>query len=359
MALTAEQKVGAFSLLAIVILGVVTFQLGKVGDLWKEWAILRVHFESVAGLETGNAVYLAGVKVGKVEEISFERGKVLVALRIEESYLDDLREDSEVFLQRDSMLGQWHVSATLGDPDKPALDTSEPIRGRDAPDLIMGFQRVLEDIESGEGALARLNMFFEEAGRAARAMKRLLDDNADGVRDFIAQLNEHVPALLHDTRNLVKEAREGKGLVAKMLTDEKLTADVSRAASSLAKIADAIEKGDGTLSKLVADPAVYNEIRAAAESAKRIAQQVEKGDGPLAVLLSDRKLAQDIKDAVEAAQTVIARLEKGEGLLGKLMTDKEIFPQIKTIMAKLSEAIDGLKEQVPVSAFGSVVFSAF
>lgn len=359
MALTAEQKVGAFSLLAIVILGVVTFHLGKVGDMWKKWAILRVHFRSAAGLETGSPVYLAGVKVGKVETISFEHGKVLVVLKIEQTYLDDVREDSKVYLQRDSLLGQWHVSVTLGDREKPALDAAEPIKGHDPPDLVMGFQRVLEDIESGEGAFARLNVFFKEAADAASAMTRLLDENAADVRRFISQLNEHVPGLLLDTRDLVKEARSGSGLLTKMLTDEKLATNVSQAAASLAKVAEAVEKGDGTLGRLVDDPAIYNDLRAAAESAKRIAQQAEKGDGAFAVLLSDQKLAQDIKDAVRSATAVIARLEKGEGLLGRLMTDKEIFPQIKTIMAKLSEAIDGLKEQVPISAFGSVVFSAF
>ena len=207
--------------------------------------------------------------------------------------------------------------------------------------------------------MARLNIFFKEAGHAASAITRILDENSTDVRRFISQLNEHVPGLLLDTRDLVKEARSGSGLLTKMLTDEKLSADVTRAAASLAEVAEAIAKGDGALGRLIDDPAVYNDLKLAAQAAKRIAQQAEKGDGALTVLLQDRKLAQDLKDAVRSAQVVVARLEKGEGLLGKLMTDKEIFPQLKILVAKLSEAIDGLKEQVPVSAFGSVVFSAF
>lgn len=366
MALTADQKVGAFSLVAIVILGVVTFQVGKMGDMLKQWERLRVHFTSAAGLQTGSPVYLAGLKVGKVEAISVDRGKIWVSLKIERRYVDDILEDSSFGLQRDSLLGQWHVAVSLGSKGKPALDITKPIEGRDAPDLILDAHRFLEDISRGEGAFGQLNAFFKEAGDAASSLSRVLNENASDVRKVVSQINEQLPPALEDFRESMRQARSGEGLVAKMLTDKEFADNLTQAAARIAKIAEAIEQGKGTIGKLVQDPKMYDDLQQTVDAAKRIAAKIDKGEGLLPELLNSKEMAKRFADTVESVRVIAQRMEKGEGLIGQLMVDGELTNRIKNIVvkteeiaAKMAETVESYKEQVPISAFGSIVFSAF
>ena len=70
--------VGAFVFLALVIfvLGVMT--LGGQKSLFNRGASIKAIFNEVNGLQPGNNVWYAGVKVGTVQEISFDKnGKVL------------------------------------------------------------------------------------------------------------------------------------------------------------------------------------------------------------------------------------------------------------------------------------------
>ena len=366
MALTADQKVGAFALVAIAILGVVTFQVGKMGDMLKDWERCRVHFTSAAGLQTGGPVYLAGVKVGKVEDIRVEEGKIWVSLKIERRYVGDLREDSSFYLERDSLLGQWHLAISLGSTEKPALDMAKPIKGNDAPDVVMGIHRLLEEIKSGKGTFGQLNNFFAKAGDAASRLSRVLEENEADVRTVLSQITEQLPPALADFRENMRRAKSGQGIVAKMLNDEEFATNLTQAAAQLAKITKAIEQAEGTAGKLVRDPALYDSLRDTLNSAKRIADKVEGGEGLLPQLLNNKQLAAHFADTINSVRTIAQRIEKGEGLIGQLMVDGELTNRIKNIVtkteeiaAKMAETVESYKEQVPISAFGSIVFSAF
>ncbi len=362
MALTSEQKVGIFSLVAMLILGVVTFQITHISDAMKSWVHATVLFSSASGLEEGGLVLLAGVRAGKVERIAVENGRVAVHLRIEQRFADDIREDSIFSLERDNLLGQWRVVISLGSRSRKPMDLSRPIQGTDAPDLMSAMQRILNKVERGEGTLGKLvcdETLFDDLASAAKALSQMLGQNAPEVHRMVMEVSERLPVILADLQDITRRAKEGRGVVGKLLTDDKLAGDLERAIKSLSEITQKIERGEGALGRLLVDSELYDDLRQTAASAKRIARRLEEGKGALGRLLKDEKLAQDISKLAASAQRIAGRLEAGKGFMGKLLTDEELYARIKHIVAKMEEAVESYKEQVPISAFGSIVFSAF
>ncbi len=498
MPLSSEQKVGIFSLVAIIILGVVTFKITQISDAVKSWQRATVLFKSASGLEEGALVLLAGVRAGKVERIGIQDGKIAVHLKLESKYTEDIRQDSIFSLQRDSLLGQWHVAISLGSHAKNPMDLSQPIQGADAPDLVSAVQRIVDKIERGEGTMGKLiydQTLFDDLAASAKSLAEMLGDSSGDMRKTIAEVSRRLPIILADMQDITNKAKAGRGVVGRLLTDEQLGADLDKtiknlakitadieqgkgalgklvaspemyddlleaaaaakriaqhieegkgaagkllydqkvaadvgtttanlakivesvekgqgtlgkliadaelyqqlkdaagaaqrvmtrieegkgaagklvndeqlaqdladSIASLSKISKAIEEGQGTLGKLVADPQVYNDLREAVAAAKKIAQNIEEGKGVLGKLINDEKVGNDVARLIQSSQLIATRLEKGEGFIGKLLTDDELYGKIKHIVAKMEEAVESYKEQVPISAFGSIVFSAF
>ena len=79
-------KIGLFMLLGLIILGVFIIKIedipvGERGDRLE----VTARFESVAGLDRQAAVRIAGVRIGKVEDISLDGSKAVLLLSLQPS----------------------------------------------------------------------------------------------------------------------------------------------------------------------------------------------------------------------------------------------------------------------------------
>ena len=95
--------------------------------------LLYANFASVSGLHRGDAVTIAGVKVGEVESIELADYQARVAFRIE----DDVKiyPDAVVFVQALGLIGDRAVSIDPGKPTKPLQPGAEIVETRSARDL--------------------------------------------------------------------------------------------------------------------------------------------------------------------------------------------------------------------------------
>jgi phospholipid/cholesterol/gamma-HCH transport system substrate-binding protein len=80
--ITTEAKVGLFILIGMLLLGYMTMQVGQRGVGIKKGYTIDVVFDNVSGLNKHSSVQIAGVEVGRVENILLKDGKALVRLRI-------------------------------------------------------------------------------------------------------------------------------------------------------------------------------------------------------------------------------------------------------------------------------------
>ena len=161
---------------------------------------LRAAFDDAAGLnaEDGHSVTIAGVKVGKVTDVTYEDGRAVARLELEDDVRERIRADARAAIVPRSALQDQVVEIHPGTKG-PALDDDETIRP--APDASpVQLDRVLETLDSdtraqlqvllGElstglegratplrAALGRLDEVTDSSGRVARALsdrRRLL-----------------------------------------------------------------------------------------------------------------------------------------------------------------------------------------
>ena len=84
MHISTEAKVGLFVLIGLIILAYMSFKVGQQGfSLLKHGYTITAVFDNVSGLEKkGASVQMAGVEIGKVEDIQLKDGRAVVTMRI-------------------------------------------------------------------------------------------------------------------------------------------------------------------------------------------------------------------------------------------------------------------------------------
>jgi phospholipid/cholesterol/gamma-HCH transport system substrate-binding protein len=135
-----EIIVGLFVMLGIVALGYLSIKLGQLpiggGDSYNVSAV----FSTVTGLTQGASVEIAGVRVGRVEQIKLEDYEAVVTLRLDSAI--KLQEDAIASIKTSGLIGAKYVSLTPGGSDRTIAaggrirDVENPI---DFEDLIGQF----------------------------------------------------------------------------------------------------------------------------------------------------------------------------------------------------------------------------
>ncbi len=79
-----EMVVGVFVLVGIICLGYLAIKLGKLELVGGDYYELRAEFSSASGLKNGASVEIAGVEVGRVQNIALKEDRAQVALAIQD-----------------------------------------------------------------------------------------------------------------------------------------------------------------------------------------------------------------------------------------------------------------------------------
>lgn len=134
--------------------------------------------------------------------------------------------------------------------------------GRLVADEKLG-EEVSAELAASAASLRKLLAAVEKgAGEGEGLVPALLGD-PEGKRKFFAMVDA-LQATADGLSGFSKELSAGSGLLPKLVRDEafakELMKDLSRISSSLARVAEKVDRGDGTAGRLVNDPAVYEAI---------------------------------------------------------------------------------------------------
>ena len=388
--MTHEQKVGVFFLAGLVVLGVLTFRVEHLSDLFREYETVFVTFSSAHGLVPGDAVTQAGVKVGEVKSIEIRGSRVLVELRVAKGTA--VRKNSEISIAVDNLLGGKHVDITLGSPEQETISPGSVVPGRETPTLTELFRRLdgaigkfeesvagpsgpLESLRTAGKLFATAQEIAEKINRGRGTLGKLVNDdtlyrgvtgmvaeNRENVRIAIKHLAEISPRLSAAAKNietLTNRLANGTGTLPKLMQDGQVYADLRRSLESLRLTLEDIRSGRGTLGKLLQDPTLYDELHGAVREVKQVALKINQGTGTFGRLVNDPSLYEEAKRTISSLGELSTSLSNGEGTLGRLITDKELYEKARRVLDEVEEAARGYREQIPIGAFTSVVFSAF
>jgi phospholipid/cholesterol/gamma-HCH transport system substrate-binding protein len=134
---TSEVVVGLFVLVGIVCLGYLAIKLGKLEVLGNSGYAVYADFPTVAGLKRGDPVEIAGVKVGRVEELGLSDDRARLKLRLEDDV--KIQEDAIASVRARGLIGDKFVLISPGGSEKlipPGGRIRETESPPDIPDLI-------------------------------------------------------------------------------------------------------------------------------------------------------------------------------------------------------------------------------
>ena len=375
--MSVETKVGMFFLIGIVVLGGVTFYVEDVSTLMKETYDVRAHFSTANGLKVGNSVQVAGVEVGRVKVITLTDTGVDIILEIEEGR--EIKKDAVATITLGGFLGDKYVDISLGGEGAPRLQPGEELEVNNPPDLnaiIANVIKTVDQVAEFTASIAEAKDFFKalkEAGPKLDKTLTALQDITEKIRagegtigkliqddDVYKKADQIATSLRTASERLAKIIGDNEDEIRDALAAVKESGpQIKEAVTSLKAIAQKIEKGEGTIGKLVNDPALYEDITATFGKVKALLAKMEKGDSAVSRFMNDEKFFEEMKASVAALNSVAQKLDKGEGTVGKLINDPSLFDEMKKVVQEGREAVRGAKEQIPIGAFGSVIFGAF
>ncbi|HEX8558593.1 MAG TPA: MlaD family protein [Pyrinomonadaceae bacterium] len=349
-----EVRVG---LLIVVAIGVLIFLiLNASGDIspFSQKIRLRARFSNGDGLRRGSEVRLAGVRIGKVDDVRLlpptdnPREKVEASFSID-SEIDGrpatelIRRDSTAVLSSPSILGAEKVINLT-----PGTALGEQVADGDLIPPPAGDEggTVQQLTASGTQLMNQLNelsrQFTEISGKVNRGegtIGQFVNNEA-----FYNNLNSAV----RDVNELVRQIQSGRGSAGQFVNDPALYNNLTSVSQSLQGIADDLRRGRGTAGRLLTDEALYDDARAAIARLNRsvdginlIVDDLRQGRGAAGKLLTDEAIYNDARAAIarfntaaERIDNVVAGVQRGEGTAGKLLTDDQLYNNVNQLSAE-------------------------
>lgn len=355
-------------LIALAVLGFLI--LNSSGDFnpFEKKMRLRARFVSADGLHSNAEVQLAGVPIGKVQEVKFlppdtesdERIEATLAVvqKFEGKPITEyIRTDSAAQLVATSVLGNEKMINITPGSGKSEPVTENHILESSTPVSINQLTATGNDLLKQINKLAvPANEILNKANRGEGTLGRVINDESlyRSLDQTVSETRETMTRL----QTTLDKLNKGQGSAGKLLNDPTLYQNLNRTVTSLEAISADIRGGRGTVGKFVNDDQLYNETRAAvadlrisaakisgiADDFKIISGDLASGKGSAGRFLKDEQLYQDARDTLARFNSTATKLEAlitdaqaGKGTVGKLINDETLFNNINQTASNFNQ----------------------
>ncbi|MBI5756497.1 MAG: outer membrane lipid asymmetry maintenance protein MlaD [Nitrospirae bacterium] len=303
--ITTEVKIGIFVVVAVALLGYMTFKIGDFKFGREKGYVINGSFENVSGLYIKAPVKMAGVTVGAVETINLDDSKARVGMRIRPDV--KIRKDSLVAIKSESLLGEKYVELIQG-KEKELLKEGDTIYKSvsvaDLDSLITQLYNIAEDVRSVSG-------FFRETFGSR--------DTKDTVKDIMKNLRD----LTENLANLTERNSEAIDRIVMDLTE------------LIGQIKGMTEENRAPLRNSLANlERISDELSA----------MTKENREPLRITMTNmQELSTELKDKAPQVMgkidTIVGRIERGEGTVGKLMKEEGFYEKLDSTLAGINKYI--------------------
>ncbi|MDH3383794.1 MAG: MCE family protein [Deltaproteobacteria bacterium] len=318
--MSKEAKVGIFVLLGIVILTFFTFRVSKMGGIGVKGYQLTVDFETAAGLEPKANVKMAGVPIGKVEEIKLVGNNARLVLRIQEGVKIPI--DSVVSIQTQGLLGEKYVEILPGKETGQVLPPGGRVANTIPPanldEIIRKVSMISEDLKNFTNTLSQ-TLGTEEGRKALADIIRNTRETTEVLRAVVTGNEERLNRILVNVDTLSMDLKE---ISSANKEDLRVTIANLRSFSETLKT-----EAPGLARKLQ-------------EMSERVSGVVGENRENIRVSMENLKSASaKLDNTLDSAGKVMARIERGEGTIGKLVSDN-------TTITKIDDALGGINRYI-------------
>lgn len=302
--MSSAAKLGAFML---IVLGIIGFFTLKIEDLKFGGAARKVTvvFDSVAGLDKGSSVRVAGVRVGKVDNIHVRPdGKAEVTLEIDDPNVQ-IHGNATARVANLGLLGEKYVELEPGTPGTPLVGENQPL-------VIHGTQPAsMDDITNQVAAIANdvkaITASLRGAVGGPQGQQRLVDI-MENVRVVTAQMRDLIAANRANVDATMANARA---------VSESLRVEIPRLAASIDRVANQI---GGTVG----------------ENREDVRQIVE----------NLRTLSSNLKQTERNVNDITGQMKSGEGTVGKLLYSDEAHERLVGALSSVESGVNDLRNTI-------------
>jgi len=311
-----ETKLGYFVVLAVFAAWIIVETLGGV-EMFRGGYRISALFDTVQDLKVGNSVKLAGVEIGRVENIALADNKVRVTMKLHSDAV--VRTDSKATIKFTGLMGQYFVSIDFGTPGAPAAADGTVLATEEQPDLNVVMTK-LDEAATG----------IENFGKSFTP--DTINNLMGPLVDFVKQNSSHLGGAISNIENISGQIASGQGTVGKLIYTEQLydsalvtVTNLQDAVTEVRQVVNGVSSGQGTLGKLVTDETLYNSTTASMTNLNQI----------------------------------LLKVNQGQGTIGKLVNDQEFYKNAKLTLQKVDKATDSLEDQGPLSVLGIIANNLF
>ena len=320
---------------------------------------LKARFTSADGLHSGADVQLAGVSIGKVEDVKFlppdtpgedriEATLTVVQVLDKKPISELIRTDSTAQLVATSILGNDKmINITPGTGKGAPVDENATLPSSAG----IGLNQLTA---TGNDLLAQINKLavpaneiLNKANQGEGTLGRVINDESL-YKSLDSAVNE-TRATMTRLQTTVDRLNKGEGSAGKLLNDPALYDNLSKTVAQLEAISTDIKAGRGSAGKFVTDEQLYTETRNAvaelrksaekissiADDVKLITSDLKDGKGTAGKIFRDEKMYDDAKDAIARFNSMTTRLDAiladaqaGKGTVGRLITDETLYNSV-------------------------------
>ena len=318
--MSKEAKVGIFVLLGIVILTFFTFRVSKMGGIGVKGYKLTVDFETAAGLEPKANVKMAGVPIGKVEEIRLVGINARLVLRIRDGVRIPI--DSVASIQTQGLLGEKYVEILPGqETDRmlpPGGRVAKTIPPANLDEIIRKVSRISDDVQKFTNTLSQ-TLGSEEGKQALTEIIRNTRETTEALRKVVAGNEERLNRILANVDTLSSDLK-----------------DISAANKENLRVTIANLRDFSETLKTEA-PGLARKLE---EMSDRVSGVVGENRENIRVSMENlRSASAKLDNTLESAGKVMARIERGEGTIGKLVNDN-------TTITRMDDALGGINRYI-------------
>jgi phospholipid/cholesterol/gamma-HCH transport system substrate-binding protein len=291
MNLSNEARIGiAVFLAAIILVGGIIFLKG-IDFRSKEYR-LTLFYGNVNGLTEGSPITIAGLNIGKVQDMRLAGNVIAVSIAIDNKV--NISKDSKAFIKSSSLMGGKQIAMIPG-VSPEILKDGDTLTGAYEADLTE-LTSTLSPISTNVlGILERVNTTFDDPTRR-------------NIQSILLELNR---AAIELQQVIQQQGGHLNYAVGNFAT---FSEDLSRFAKRLDTIA-VDQKGN---------------INEGIKSIRVTAKTMEEASGRF-------------KDASTSIDNVFKKLERGDGSIGKLMNDERLYNHLDSLIINLSELAKDLK----------------
>jgi len=322
-----EVKVGVLILVSLGILAAFVLIMG--GLSFEKTYTLYVDFDNPGGLQSGAPVRVAGVKVGKVSELSFMGGKidpktnrrtlVRAKIAVEARVKESIHEDADFYVTTQGVLGEQYLAIDPGSPQKGVMPEGTIVKGIDPPRLDLFLAKAYELLDTTMNGI--------------RNNRELISDIATNTAGLLKGLNgtltENRERINRTMANLESLSAEANTLTTHARTQYVDNPKIARTIDNIDRLSTDIQKDSGPMLK---------DARESLANLNRASKVVggEEEQAKLKKTIDEvAQLAARANATAADAQVIVQHIKKGNGSVGALVMDEAIYDDLQEMVRDL------------------------